>query len=377
MEVNQYLLKTNDSYRALKNAGIEKEYVHLVIGNESGDLDSFVSALTLAWFKHKVGKESSVYIPVMNICRKDLKLRTEISFMVAKIGINVDSLLFQNEVDWDFLTSFKQNFKVTLVDHNSLPRKLSFLEPHVVEIVDHHPVVTEIRPNISQNIKTIGSCSTLIAMETVKNVESAMIPDEIKLMLLSAILIDTCNFDPNVGKTTPEDVEVFEKLKAGKNADEVTEYYNQLNNAKFDVEGLTTTDIMLKDPKYLEKDSHKSLFSTIHQTSDTFFQRDNVAETISEFCKANNYTAWISLLPTTRDRTNKPYKPITIHTTDTRLRDEITSKLCASELLEVTVVSADELPFTREDFVFLRMYNCKASRKQVLPVVQRVWQTYH
>lgn len=71
----------------------------IVIGNESCDLDSAVCAITLAYFYetvalnlHRTDKQR-IIIPVLNISRENLPLKTEVTYLMRKHGIDIDDLI--------------------------------------------------------------------------------------------------------------------------------------------------------------------------------------------------------------------------------------------------------------------------------------------
>lgn len=78
-----------------------KEPVVFIIGNESCDLDSAVSAVGLAFFFTVTanlpdflfinGKRR--FLPVMNIPRTNLPLKTEVTHFMHKFGIDIDDLV--------------------------------------------------------------------------------------------------------------------------------------------------------------------------------------------------------------------------------------------------------------------------------------------
>lgn len=78
-----------------------KEPLVFVVGNESCDLDSAVSAIGLAYLYTVVNTLSECFlvdgkrrfVPVMNILRKNLPLKTEVTHYMKKHGIDVDDLI--------------------------------------------------------------------------------------------------------------------------------------------------------------------------------------------------------------------------------------------------------------------------------------------
>jgi inorganic pyrophosphatase/exopolyphosphatase len=68
------------------------------MSNESCDLDSAISALVYAYLLYNevnaVTKETAV-IPLLNICKKELPLRTEVTYYLKKNNVPLDLLIFQ------------------------------------------------------------------------------------------------------------------------------------------------------------------------------------------------------------------------------------------------------------------------------------------
>lgn len=106
-----------------------------------------------------------------------------------------------------------QNREIILVDHNKLDEKQIFLKELVTEIIDHH--VDFDCQILYRNIKRksivfpLGSCSTLVLIENLINLEKYLFYEEIKikevesffrnsfkdfLIFIAAVLIDTRNF---------------------------------------------------------------------------------------------------------------------------------------------------------------------------------------
>mmetsp|Transcript_42637 Transcript_42637/g.166436 ORF Transcript_42637/g.166436 Transcript_42637/m.166436 type:complete len:94 (+) Transcript_42637:1256-1537(+) len=81
-------------------------------------MDSIVSALVFAFVRTKSTKD--IYVPVINTVKQDLPLRTDVSYLFAKLGLDVNTLTFVDEVISD---SRVPNFpmRVTQVLH-CLPR---------------------------------------------------------------------------------------------------------------------------------------------------------------------------------------------------------------------------------------------------------------
>jgi len=130
--------------------------VMIVLGNESCDLDSAVCALVYAHY----WSSRTLAIPMLNIPRADIPLKTEVNFCigeekVAKIPCRDDLELR------DFV-----NLKLILVDHHVLAPKDANLTSKVVEIIDHREVNDAIKnydETCNIKIELVGSCTTLIS----------------------------------------------------------------------------------------------------------------------------------------------------------------------------------------------------------------------
>lgn len=66
------------------------------MGNESCDLDSMVSALTLAYFYTNTDvAANALVVPVLNLDSEDFVLRTLNNYVLDKLAINKDLLIFR------------------------------------------------------------------------------------------------------------------------------------------------------------------------------------------------------------------------------------------------------------------------------------------
>lgn len=91
-------------------------WAKVVLGNVSADMDSVFGALVLAYCLSEVRNRQirgvSV-LPVVNIPRQDLQLRTEVVAVLSEAGLSPDLLTFVAEVDL-------ADKGVILYDHNQL-----------------------------------------------------------------------------------------------------------------------------------------------------------------------------------------------------------------------------------------------------------------
>lgn len=76
-----------------------QEPLLFVIGNESCDLDSAVSAISLAYYHSNAGHSISTYrnkyrlLPLLNIPRVNLPLKTEVTHFLTQNSIELDNVI--------------------------------------------------------------------------------------------------------------------------------------------------------------------------------------------------------------------------------------------------------------------------------------------
>ncbi|CAH1642812.1 unnamed protein product [Spodoptera littoralis] len=252
----------------------------IVIGNESCDLDSAVSALVFAnflYWQHNQMKckvctreyrdgsmdyKDELFLPVINVDRNDFPLKTEVAFLFREKGINASDLVFRDDYDLpELLKSTKS--KVVLVDHHVLANRDKFLAEYVTEIIDHRPIDKTgwvYKPDTRTTIETVGSCCTLVA-QRLKDL-GALIAKDVDYfnaypvcseMLHATIILDTVNFSKEVNKGTPHDEEILLFLESLlKPADCKAEREKELNTlvtARTDVSQLSAAQLLRKDVK--------------------------------------------------------------------------------------------------------------------------------
>ncbi|KAL0858484.1 hypothetical protein ABMA27_012352 [Loxostege sticticalis] len=251
----------------------------LVLGNESCDLDSAVSALVYSIFLHwqyqqikckvctKINRNEDMYkddifLAILNVDRDDYELKTEVVYFFKEHGITAEKLIFRNDLDLKQLVPTKRA-KVVLVDHHTLSSNDQFLTPYVTEIIDHRPIDKSswgYKEDTRSTIETVGSCCTLIA-QRVKDL-AALVAKDVDFfnaypacsdMLHSTIILDTVNFSQDLKKATPHDEDIIlfleTLLKPGDYEAERKSKLDRLSQAKSDVSSLTPAQLLKKDVK--------------------------------------------------------------------------------------------------------------------------------
>ncbi|KAL9103840.1 MAG: hypothetical protein Q9163_001160 [Psora crenata] len=259
--------------------------VTVVIGNESADLDSFTSSVLFAYVRSIAlpgNGFSPVYVPCLNIPSAGIRLRPEISALCDHAGISTSSLLTLDDLPYEKIRP--ENVRWVLVDHNRMQGELGErFSAQVIGVIDHHeeehavPVNTEPEPRV---VDKAGSCTSLVVRYCRSDWEviSSMSQSEgaararsesaehdgvyshawdvrMAKIGLASILIDTANLNAP-GKVQAVDREAVEYLEAKiqKSPRDAStwnreSFFNGIQQAKMNIDGLTLDEILIKDYK--------------------------------------------------------------------------------------------------------------------------------
>ncbi|XP_060725744.1 exopolyphosphatase PRUNE1 [Tachysurus vachellii] len=357
--MDTYLRSCRDVLKAhMKNSSGQ---LNVVLGNEACDLDSMVSALTFAYFLSKTFDSRKTAVPVLNIPRAEFPLRSDCAFLLRESGLSQDYLLFRDELDLHSL----QNLAITLVDHNILPEADRTLEDAVVEVIDHHRLERTPSPFCPITAETVGSCATLVTERIVQKAPE-LLDQQVAQLLYGTIITDCVNMAPEAGKVTPKDSQYvillesrFPKLPPR------SILFQSLQNAKFDVSGLTTEQMLLKDMKTVSGGDLRLAVSVIYMTLEDFLQRKSLQQELCEFCHKHNYNLVVAMTISFIDN-KEPFRQIAVYSSNTRNRDEVIKALekARNPHLNLSPMSS---PYT--DMKAYVQGNTLASRKKVLPIV--------
>jgi exopolyphosphatase len=176
---------------------------HSCIAPGPPDLDSVVAAVAYGFFQARSGSVSGDEVPppdpvpVINIPRRDFRLRTEVTFLLGRIGyapsavwaqppappiptcsprtldsLDWTTLVFVDEVDLEALHR-TQRLRLTLVDHNRLALRQASLADAVVGVLDHHADDGLYPTAAPRVIETVGSATTLVIDAVVRRTTAA------------------------------------------------------------------------------------------------------------------------------------------------------------------------------------------------------------
>lgn len=225
----------------------------VVLGNEACDLDSAVSAISLAFFLNFMRKyKPKQVIPVFNIPREELPLKTEVTYFLQKKSIDLENLICKDEIKLNELQNQKK-LNVILVDHH-----FSNFSKEVVQVFDHRPYDpnSNLPENCEKRIELVGSCASLIADHILLNELNFTEKSETLELLYAAIILDTVNFSKDADKARPLDVDVTQKIEEVLQIEKAevkrSELLNDLVVARSDVSSLNSLQILYKDLKIIK-----------------------------------------------------------------------------------------------------------------------------
>jgi exopolyphosphatase len=266
----------------------------------------------LAYVEFLEGKPT---IPIVSITRHEIStLRPETGFLLGLAGIAEDSLIC---ID-DPLMPLKAD--VTLVDHNRLNLRSTpeNLEWSVVEIVDHHADEGAYKDTVAGSNRTIAfeggqasvaSCTTLVGERFLRqHAPGSSIPISFATLIYGVILLDSVNMSEQAGKATTRDQTVLDALVSGTDWSSLqisspdlfgcdglpnaTAWFDILQNQKFDSRfwaKLDVKDALSLDYKSFEASEGKTFgVSTVLQSMDDFFSKENAAQKCLDFIQAND-----------------------------------------------------------------------------------------
>jgi len=295
--------------------------VHIVMGNQSNDLDSIIAAMVRAYHLSLTLGATSLCLPYMNMLRHELALHKEALYLFDNFGISVDDLSFlDDQITLEAIFS-KAQLQLHLVDHNELAPEQKHLSSSVVEIVDHHND-TQKYPHLQQKaIQTVGSCCTLVASQLLQSLPLANIPKALAGLLLAPILIDTDNLNSS-SKTTPLDRKMAETLLGHVAAFLPSDYHERIVAKKKDISGLSKDLLLIKDFKLHEAGKIRYGMSTL--TSADSFWIDNcesMQEHLQVLSQKRNLDFLILMMPC--KLSGKKQRGIVLYSTSCQVLDAL------------------------------------------------------
>ncbi|MBL6989139.1 MAG: DHH family phosphoesterase [Bacteriovoracaceae bacterium] len=285
----------NNYFKKVKNNLDLTKPVTVVLGNEASDLDSMASSVIFANHLAEINEDDSrTYLQVMNIPRVDFKLRTEAVFVFNEGGVNLDNLLFLDDIDMEKLAS-NNDVQLVLVDHNKVGATWEAFGKNVDTIIDHHADENAHLGAKTRIIEPVGSAISLVAREVMAK-NPMMLDSKIAKFVMGTILLDTVNLDPKAERVTPTDEDVYRKLSEVCPLSQ-QEYFDQVQFEKFNVSNLGTMDLLRKDYKQWQLDNLKcGIASVLLKVSDWSDKDSTMSAKFSNYAQANNLDVLFAMI---------------------------------------------------------------------------------
>ncbi|XP_030043374.1 exopolyphosphatase PRUNE1 [Microcaecilia unicolor] len=351
----------------VQHAEKKNREVHIVLGNESCDLDSMVSAIVLAYYLAQTSDARLAFVPVLNTPRSEFPLRTECAFFLKELGIPEEYLVFRDEIDLHALHRAGL-LSLSLVDHNVLPSGDVVLEEVVTEVIDHRPLERRCNPACSVTAELVGSCATLVTEKILKGAPQ-ILDTQVASLLHGAIVLDCVNMAPEAGKVTPKDSEYVALLESRfLDLPERSATFESLQKAKFDVSGLTTEQMLRKDLKVLSGEDINLAISAVYINLEAFLPRKDLHQDLRTFCQRHGYDILVTMMIAFNE-SQEPFRQLAVYSRDERIRESVCRSLECSGSPELQL---SPFPSPYSDLQAYNQGNTFASRKKVLPILKQL-----
>ncbi|XP_008301155.1 protein prune homolog [Stegastes partitus] len=342
--------------------------VHVILGSESCDLDSAVSTLAMAYFLSRTSSGRlgcPLVVPVLNIPRSQFHLRADVLLLFREAGVAMETLVFRDEVDLVRLHA-NRRLALTLVDHNVLPSADSDLEAVVVEVIDHHQLERTASLSCPVNVEMVASCATLVT-ERILSRPLEILDKQLALLLYGAMVVDSVNLSPLVGKVTVKDSQTVHLLQMQfPDLPPSSALHTALHKAKFSISGLTTNHILLNNMKTVVRGDLRAAASVVYMSLDSFLLTKNLQQQLCDFCQSHRLDAVVAMTISFSDQSYKPVRQLVIYSSNSMFRQEISHALQNSQSPALCLSPASS-PY--KDILAYHQGNALASRSKVLPVL--------
>ena len=339
----------------------------IVIGNEAADLDSMVSAILYGQLASACrAPDAPLVVPVINCPRRDFVLRTEAVYLFGALGVDVDALLFVDEIDLEALYRTGR-LHLTLVDHNILAADQEQYADAVDAIIDHHADGGFCPQASPRTIEPVGSDATLVAEAMLRD-RPDLIDAGSAMLLLGTILLDTVNLDPAAKRVTAKDKDMAARLGevAGSNADDL---FATLQAEKFNVSALGTGDMLRKDYKAWDTPSGTYGMSTVLTSLEDWIAKDpGLVAGLNTFLRSRGLVCLLAMMAYTNARGDF-CRELAVYVPDSVLAADLTATLEASDL-RLTRIRLADLKDPEQVMLFTQQ-NTSMSRKKLQPLLHQ------
>lgn len=242
-----------------------------VFGHQAPDTDATASAIVWAWFinNYRNQKAKAYVLGTPN---------TEADFVLKKWGLEMPSLL--KEVSKDDT--------VSIVDTNNTDELFPNInDTEIVSIIDHHKLTGGLKTDSPREIIIQPYASTMTVMYNVMNIQPVDFPREIAGLMLSGILSDTLEFRSPT--TTPADEQLARELASTLDIN-ITEYANEMFDAKSQISHFSDTELLRLDSKIVEIKGENLRIAVLETTNPQIIlaRKESIIKAIDKVCQEDH-----------------------------------------------------------------------------------------
>ena len=336
----------------------------VVIGNEAADLDSIVSSITYGYLR-SLQEPKRVVVPILDIPRADLDLRLDVVYLLREAGIKVEDLVFRDEIAVDALA---ERARLVLVDHNRPGVHFQLFQ--VAGIIDHHHDEGEYPQADPRLIEPVGSTATLVGREFLAS--GLTVDQDLALLLVGTILLDTVNLEERAGRVTGTDREVANRLLPLIQQDR-QQLFTAIRQAKFNLLGLSTHDLLRRDYKEYGFAHLRCGISSVPMSMQTWWAMDtNLLKGMEEFASQRGVDIFLSM-----NNSSIPVftRELIILWSDVEGEVKLCNWLSRNELV-LLPLGLPENAQHRSGFRMYQQQNVKFSRKKLQPLLTEFFKQY-
>ena len=321
----------------------------------------------------------NLHIPLANLPRADLALRTEMTAVLKHAGLGLRDLLTLSD-----LPELKpEETRWLLVDHNSLTGQLKTFSKQVVGCIDHHndesTVPSDAQP---RTVEPCGSCMSLIVEESrgvweelatkSEDGSEGFESEKLARLAIAPILIDTINMTAKdkIRDKDPRAV-AFLTRHIGDETFDATKYFDEISAVKEDISGLGFRDIFRKDYKEWEEGNIKLGISCVVQNFDYMLdQASSPGEVLDAFSQwAKERELDLASIMTTSHPDDEFQRHLLVWGLSSKGEEALHRFIQISDRLQLQTWRSGKLDDGRSRKAWRQM-DLTASRKQVGPLLR-------
>ncbi|XP_052556711.1 protein prune homolog 2 isoform X1 [Tympanuchus pallidicinctus] len=302
------------------------EKVHVVLGSKSCDLDSLISAVAYAYFLDKVSPPDVLCLPVLNIPRRDFSFFTETRFILEELNIPESFHIFRDEINLHQLNA-EGKLSLTLTNSHMLTSEDKSLESAVVKVINPDE-------QCDGSLELEASSSSLVVKEILQEAPE-LITQQLAYLLRGSILFKCMSSEAD---TITEQQEKLLSILEEKFPDlpPREEIISVLQDTRFNPQGISIEEVMLKDLKEISDGEIKIAISTVQMTLEDCLLHRNLIGDLKAFIYKYRFDVLVILANSLSDE-EQTKRQIAVYSENLELGNQICCELeeCQNPCLEL------------------------------------------